>query len=118
MKLINYKRGYNNTFDCSIHGTIKMNRKEFDKALSYLFANQEKLWIPELLPKDLARRIFIKNSRGIVQGFLVNIRTTATELIASRFNLKGYKKGNYQIEVDTSIENNFHYINQLTNGAY
>ena len=122
MKLINYKRGYNNTFDCSIHGTIKMNREEFDNAIEYLFNDADRIrkehsyFSSELLKDDVARRIHIKNSRGISQGFLINIRVSATEALVKHFNVKGYKRNNYQIEVDTSIENNFHYLNHLANG--
>lgn len=116
MKLINYKRGYNNTFDCSIHGTIKMDRKEFDSIVSYLYGDADKIrkdhayFNSQLLKEDLARRIYIRNNRGIVQGFLINIRVSATEALVKQFNLNGYKRGNYQIHVDTSVETNYSFL--------
>lgn len=122
MKLINYKRGYNNTFDCSVHGTIEMNREEFDNVVEFLAKNNgwwyqshSENFSRSMLSEDLARRVYIKNSRHIVQGFYVNIRVYATEALVKHFNLKGYKRGNYQLKVDTSIDTNFSYLNRLAN---
>lgn len=95
MKLINYKRGYNSTFDCSIHGTIKINREEYYKIVHYLYSVTTKLWNKDILYSDLARRIHIDKNKK----FLINIRSTATKLLADKFNLTNYKAGNYQIEV-------------------
>lgn len=114
MKLINYKRGYNNTFACSIHGTIKMNREEFDNLVTFLYTDairsDHSYFNTQLLTEDLARRIFIKNSKGIVQGFLINVRVSATEALIKHFDIKGYKRGNYQIEVKTSVQTNYNYL--------
>ena len=118
MKIINYNRGYNDIFECSIHGTIKMNREEFDQAVKYLFMDSDRIrkdheyFNSKLLERDLARRIHIKNKRGISQGFFVNIRVSATEALVKHFNLKGYKRGNYQLQIDTSVQNsdNFNYL--------
>jgi hypothetical protein len=93
MKLINYKRGYNNTFDCSIHGTIKMSRDEYDEMVMFLYKNENKVWNKDILYTDLANRIHFKG------GFLCNIRTTTTEMVAKHFGLTNYKPNNYQIEV-------------------
>ena len=93
-----------------------MNREEFDRVVEYLFMDADRIrkehsyFNSQLLKEDLARRIYIKNSRHIVQGFYVNIRVSATEALVKYFNLKGYKLGNYQIEVDTSVETNFNYL--------
>lgn len=110
MKLINYKRGYNNTFDCSIHGTIKMTRDEFDSMVKYLYQNagtikkEQEYFSPELLKEDLARRVYEKTKAGIVKSFLVNIRVSATQAVVNHFNIKGYKRGNYQIQVEDLIQ--------------
>lgn len=104
MKLINYKRGYNNTFDCSIHGTIKMTMGEWKQAEHYLINDADTIrkdhsyFNSQLLKEDVQRRIKIKN------GFLINIRVSATEALVKQFNLKNYKRGNYQIEVSLSKE--------------
>jgi len=105
MRLINYKRGYNNTFNCSIDGTIEMNREKYDKMVSYLFNNADTIrkdheyFNSQILKEDLARRVYIKNSRGVSQGFLINIRLSATDAVVKHFNIKGHKRGNYQIRV-------------------
>ena len=59
MKLINYKRGYNNTFDCSIHGTIKMTFEEWLEAYKYL--KNQRYDFRFLLHKDIKREVKIKN---------------------------------------------------------
>jgi hypothetical protein len=117
MKLINYYRGNGTPFDCVIHGTIKMNREEFDKIVEYLFHSKDwwyqaytEDFAKEMLQDDLARRYFIKNSKGSVQGFFINIRVNPTEAIVKHFGLKGYKRGNYQLEVDTSVQTNYSYL--------
>lgn len=103
MKLINYNRGYNNTFNCSIHGTIKMTRNEFDKAIAFLFKTRK--WVYDrgsidlykrMLLEDLNRKIYIEK-RGTLQGFLVNIRVYATQAIVEKYNLHNYKRSNYQL---------------------
>lgn len=99
MKLINYKRGYNNTFDCSIHGTIKMTPIEFKQAVEYLERDADTMrknhayFNSILLKEDLERKI------NFARGFLVNIRVSATEALVNHFNLRNYKRGNYQIMV-------------------
>lgn len=94
MKLINYSLGYNDIFDCSIHGTIKITRSEFDDVVKFLYKNEDRLYLSKkILIEDLSRRIVTK------KGFLINIRATATQLIAKKYNLKNYKNANYQIEV-------------------
>lgn len=103
-------------FDCSIHGTIKMDREEYDKAITYLHQDADRIrkdhayFNSEILREDLARRIYIKNKRGITQGFVINIRVSATEALVKYFNLKGYIRGNYQIQVDTSIQTNYSFL--------
>ena len=95
MKLINYNYGYNNTFNCSIHGKIIVSHKEWRDIIKYLFNPMVKhcyLW-KDLLKQDITRGIQTK------KGHLINIRVTATELIVKRFNIKGYKRGNYSFFV-------------------
>ncbi len=91
MKLINYKRGYNNLFDCSIHGTIKMNVGEYLKVIDLM--HKKNMFSTWTLSRDLERKIFTK------KGFYVNVRTTATDLIAKKWKLTNYKRGNYQLFV-------------------
>lgn len=101
MKLINYKRGYNNTFDCVIHGTIYMNEAQWDMVLSYLMTGTRLDYygsdmLKKLLTEDIHRKIMTK------RGYLINIRGTATELIVKKWNLNNYKKGNYQLHITPS----------------
>ena len=102
MKLVNYKRGYNERFDCSIHGTIYMTHSEWDKSFAYLkrYAKRMKDFnltlyshYLDLVKTDSQRQI------QTVGGFIINIRVTATELLVERYNLTNYKRGNYQINV-------------------
>ncbi len=105
MKLINYKRGYNNTFGCSIHGTIKMERSKFDEVVAFLYRTRRwcdntydlNYW-KRILSDDLANRVDIKKN-GMVVSFLVNVRVSATEAIAKKWELDNYKLGNYQLLV-------------------
>lgn len=95
MKLTNYKRGYNNTFDCSIHGTIYMTSKEWAHELHWLTGKMiiEKLFSKNLFYEDITR--VIKTKRGQI----INIRTTATGLLAEHSKLDNYKRGNYQLYI-------------------
>lgn len=90
MKLVNYKRGYNNIFDCSIHGTIYMNSYEFTKIVLYI-QKYKRYFSRSLFEGDINRKIHIKN------GYMVNIRVNATEALAKHWGLKNYKRGNYQL---------------------
>jgi hypothetical protein len=94
MKIINYNRGYNNTFDCSIHGTIKMDKNEWATVYEWLMNGYqtEKFW-KQILTGDIKRRIDFKHT------IFMNIRVSATEALVKHFNLKNYKRGNYQIAV-------------------
>lgn len=93
MRLINYKRGFIQRFDCVIHGRIIMTHKEWHKALAYL--RRAKDWgYKFMLEKDIRRAIFTSGP-----DFIVNIRVGATEKLVSHFGIDGYKQGNYWIEV-------------------
>lgn len=91
MKLINYNYGYNNTFNCSIHGKIIVSHNEWQKILKYLFnpSVTKDNFYRKILRDDIFREIQTK------EGHLLNIRVTATEQIVKKFNLNGYKRGNY-----------------------
>lgn len=89
MKLINYNYGYNNTFNCSIHGKIIVNREEWKSITHYLLNPFIKFEHKFLLKDDLQRYIKTK------QGYLFNLRVTATEKVVNFFNIKRYKRGNY-----------------------
>lgn len=93
MKIKNYKYGYNDTFNCSIHGTIEMTNTEFKKVKKYLFNPKVQWGYKSMLTTDLNR---IVKSR---QGFLINIRVRPTEKIVDHFKLKGYKRGNYALRI-------------------
>jgi V8-like Glu-specific endopeptidase len=91
MKLINYNYGYNNTFNCSIHGRIVVNKIEWGKIVKYILNPlvTKDLFYRNMLKEDLNRLVFMD------KGTLLNIRTTATEKVVDFFNIKGYKRGNY-----------------------
>jgi hypothetical protein len=93
MKLINYNYGFNNTFNCSIHGKIKINYNEFKKIFEYLSNNNVKWGYKYLFNEDILNAIPIKG------GYLFNIRVNATGLVVNHFNILGYKRGNYMFEV-------------------
>lgn len=102
MKIINYKYGWREQFQCVIHGRIVMSRTE---------------WILEVLPylrrSSVIKRINrsagwyslgflrddIKRSYLTKQGVLLNIRVSPTEAVVKRFKPAGmkYKRGNYEI---------------------
>jgi len=91
MKLINYNYGYNNTLNCSIHGRIVLNKEEFGKIVKYILNPlvTKELFFRNLLKEDLNRLVFTD------KGTLLNIRVTATEKVVNKFNIRGYKRGNY-----------------------
>jgi hypothetical protein len=101
MKLTNYRRGYNPLFECSIHGTIYMTRTEYDELvphLYYKYSDSTHATDKELLSKDLSnRQKLFKNNKYV--GFRINLGVTLTVLIVKRYELKGYKLGNYQLQV-------------------
>lgn len=96
MKLINYNYGYNNTFNCSIHGKIIVTPREWKRAIAFL--KRTRKWAraythvdtyKQLLKEDLERKIEVK------KGYYVNIRVPATQGIAEKFKLDKYKRANY-----------------------
>ena len=92
MKLTNYKYGYINAFDCSIHGKIVATQKEWQDCLRYLLRLKPDTSYPfykYMIKEDAKRQIKTK------QGYIVNIRVWATGKIAKRYNLQGYKRANY-----------------------
>lgn len=98
MKIINYNYGYSNFFDCSLHGKIIMTKREWEKALLFLFRGAKRWlpsypWVKNVLKSDIKR--FIKTKMGNI----FNIRVPATETIAEKYKLKRYKRGNYIIVV-------------------
>jgi len=98
MKLINYNYGYNNNFNCSIHGKIIMNEKEWKEAITFLLKGAKRWlpsypWIKNTLKEDIERGVRVKN------GKLYNIRVSPTETIAKKYSLKNYKRGNYVVLV-------------------
>ena len=91
MKLINYNYGYNNIFNCSIHGKLVVNKREWKNILKYLFnpAVKHCYLYKDKLKQDIKREIKTK------AGSLINIRVIATEFAVKRFNIKNYKCGNF-----------------------
>ncbi len=81
MRLANYRRGY--LFDCSIHGSIYCTPEEW--------AAVKKLTAQVVFHEsDFYRHIMMGKGRRAY-----NIRVTATELVAEKYGLKRYKRGNY-----------------------
>lgn len=96
MKLINYNYGYYQQFNCSIHGKIVMTLKEWRDALKFLRRKKWSIsspWIARVLSEDISKHVPNKNS------FLVNIRVPATEALVKRYNLAGYKRANYMLQI-------------------
>lgn len=87
MRLINYKYGYNDTFNCSIHGKIILTQTELDHFLKY---HGKKLFDV----KDLSRRIETK------KGYYINIRVDATEALVKFYKLEKYRRGNYALFIN------------------
>jgi len=108
MKVINYNRGYIKEFNCVIHGSIIMDQQEFNEVRAYLYnlpEDQKPYYFKtDIFIKDLQNKIKVKN------GFAINIRVSATDLIVKKWGLQkydisqvirsmSYKRGNYQIIV-------------------
>ena len=100
MRLINYKYGYNNTFNCSIHGKIILSTKEWSDVLKYFRSPQVKKsflpsypWTNSILLEDTKRKIQTKD------GYIINIRVPMTEKLATRYKLNNYKRGNYMLNI-------------------
>jgi len=91
MRIINYDYGYNNTFNCSIHGKIIVTRQEWQIIIRYLFHPRVKSYYlyKDVLKQDLERSILTPKGR------LFNIRVTATDLAVKKLGGIGYKTGNY-----------------------
>ena len=88
MKLTNYNRGFNDFFDCSIHGVIKMTQLEFTSVRTWLLRSKALF-----IKRDLDRILQTKHR------YFLNIRISATEKLVKKYNLTNYKRGNYIIEV-------------------
>jgi hypothetical protein len=91
MRLINYNYGYNNTFNCSIHGKIVVTQKEWERIEKYVLN-------PSVTKESFFRNILKGDIKRIVYtdtGTLLNIRVNATQAVVNKFNIKGYKRGNY-----------------------
>lgn len=95
MRIINCNLGYFEDFDCSIHGKIIATQEEWNKAIKYLFNNKVKHCYlhKDILREDLERKI------KTINGYMVNIRVGATELIVNKFGVDKYRKGNYIFEI-------------------
>ena len=91
MRLINYDYGYNNTFNCSIHGKIIVTQREWKKIEKYVSnpSVTKDIFSRRMLNADIKRIVYTKT------GTLLNLRVFATEKAVDKFNIKGYKRGNY-----------------------
>lgn len=89
MKLINYKRGYFDKFDCVIHGTIEVSIEEFKKILPFI-----KKHCYDFEPS--IRENFYIDSKG---NYYYSFGITPIEAIVKKYKLPRYKAGNYQIKV-------------------
>ena len=102
MKVINYNYGYNNTFNCCIHGKVRMSGAEWIEVRKYLLkastlkkaaiANEHWTSTSFRLRNDLNRTIETNKT------VLFNIRVPLTELLAKKYGLN-IKRANYAIEI-------------------
>ncbi len=100
MRIINYKRGYNNTFNCSIHGTIEMTLREWEIALAWLKRSTKPFQYYD--DGRFRKNIFLEDIQRTIKtpkSMLLNIRTTPTESLVKKYKLQGYKQGNYQLRI-------------------
>lgn len=86
MRIVNYRRGYSDFFDCSIHGRIIVTNDEWGLIRKHI----------EKYAFDTDDFIRFQSVRG---GRWYNIRTTATDKLVKYFSLEKYRRGNYVIEV-------------------
>ena len=92
-------------FNCVISGEIKMSIWEFVKAIKFLKTTKRLhngttsylSFYRRLLKEDLSREV-VKTINGQTRKYF-NIRCPATELLIDKFNIKGYKRGNYVLRV-------------------
>ena len=99
-KLQNYNHGYIPFFDCSIHGKITLNSEEWQD----IRTNLPRAWrsfsrsyprTVQLFKKDCER--LLPNAKD--KTILLNVRVPATTWIVKRLGLKGYKAGNYMLNI-------------------
>ncbi len=91
MKLTNYKRGYINKFDCSIHGTIRIGKRNVATVIRLLSE------MPEDCSYPWVSRLALERLNIGDKSFCLGV--TATEYLVRCLGLKGYKNGNYQFIV-------------------
>lgn len=95
MKLRNHYKNYTYFNDTVIKGTITMTSSEWKTALKYL--NHHKVtsyyFDKTIFKQDIERKEQTKN------GYLINIRVSATEILVRKYSLKHYQRHNYQILV-------------------
>lgn len=98
MKLINRDYGY--LFDCSIKGKIQMTKSELDQFVKEF--KRSKKW--RVYMQDHEKRMFESDlNRKITAGktkYWINVRVFATEVLAYKYELKGYKRQNYMLEIE------------------
>jgi hypothetical protein len=101
MKLINYKRGYNDTFECSIGGTITMSQEEWVRVKRYLIKKAKRLDV--ISGWTMWSKVFARDCKQTITtpegNTLLSIGVTLTEGIAQRYHLTTYKQCNYQLHI-------------------
>jgi hypothetical protein len=98
MKLTNHNKNNSYTINTFvIHGTITMTRKEAE-AVTAMLLNE---YMKAVKRGDTYTRDSLKTFSMVRMGdaSLICIGVRATELIAERYNLQGYKPINYGIKI-------------------
>jgi len=92
MHIINYKKGYIPKFDCVIHGTLVMTKKEFKQEMLFI----KRHTISHTRYNEALTQNYIINKKG-EQFYCFGV--TPTKKLAQKHSLKNYKDQNYQIKV-------------------
>lgn len=105
-KLIHNNYGYQ--FDCSVRGKIKVSLREWIEMQLYLSKHNKELASKLYTTLDGARLQLAKDLDRRIEksgAYLVNIRTTATDMLVKAFasqiiNARRHKRVNYIFEVE------------------
>jgi hypothetical protein len=89
MKLTNYNKGYREKFDCSIHGTLEVNKEEFKKILPII----KKYCID--YDNAIQKNYYVDKQGNHYYSFGI----TPFIKIVNKYQLKNCKDGNYQIKL-------------------
>jgi len=95
MKLTNHQQSHFYTIDTyTMHGTIEMTPKEWQKSYLYLWDQ----WQKAIKDIDTYKRDSLSSLKKD-KGLLFSVGVLATSLLVNKYHLNGYKSRNYGIKI-------------------